>query len=187
MRALTKDLPAGRYDSSQNNPDNYPEASASFSVNHDSPTLIQALDGVRVNHPEEFNMYIEYLQQQVPSSNLNVHTSSAELAQCEMERVIRSTARYAFIAIGDSLHLGPEAQYNKPGTVSPKNWSWRMDAADLKHLKREAPAWRAINTSSGRSPRVVNINPGSTVGIRGNVTRPRWLPSVFQGVTAANG
>jgi 4-alpha-glucanotransferase len=186
VRALTKDLPAGRYGSSQNNPDNYPEASASFSVNHDSPTLIQALDGVRVSNPEEFNRYIEYLRQQVPSSNLNVHTSSAELAQCEMERVIRSTARYAFIAIGDSLHLGPEAQYNRPGTVSPKNWSWRMDNADLAGLRREAPAWRALNKSSGRSPQVVNINTESTVGIRSNVPRPRGLPRVFYGVAALN-
>lgn len=186
VRALTKDLPVGGFGSSQNNPDNYQEGVVGFSVNHDSPTLIQALDGARISHPEEFSRYIEYLSQQLPGRNLNQQTSSAELAQREMERVIRSTARYAFIAIGDSLHLGSVAQYNKPGTVGPENWSWRMRPADIQTLKSQAPMWLELNKSSGRSPRVANYNPGLITGISDNNPRPPRLPKILHNVLVPN-
>ena len=31
----------------------------------------------------------------------------------------------------DYLELGAEARMNEPGTLSTKNWSWRVDAAQL--------------------------------------------------------
>jgi 4-alpha-glucanotransferase len=49
---------------------------------------------------------------------------------------LASVARIAIVAFQDLLGLGDEARLNMPGTVAG-NWSWRMDATDLRG------AWQA--------------------------------------------
>lgn len=156
VRGLTKDLLLGKYRESINNPDNYHSKVVSFTGNHDSPTLIQAIDDVRTKEPAAFDQYIAHLNEQRPEQGMSRKTSSAEFAQVEMERVLRSVGRYAFVGIWDALQLGPEGRYNVPGTVSSDNWSWRMDSAHMQALKSQAESWHALNQNSGRVLRAVS-------------------------------
>ncbi len=156
VRALTKDLAVGNYEKSPNNPDNYRGQTVGFSGNHDSPTLIQALDTIRTAHPDEFGQYVDRLRQRFPGSRLNEESTSADISQLEMERVIGSVGQCSILAIWDVLGLGPDARYNEPGTVSKGNWAWRMDSRDLRKLKSVAPTWHDVNKSSGRLPSTEN-------------------------------
>lgn len=154
VRGLTKDLVAGaqNYDNSLNNPDNYHRGVVSFSGNHDSPTLVQAIDGIRQRQPEALGHYIWKLQQRFPDMGITPETSAEVLANLEMERVIRSAGEVAILAAWDLLSLGAEAQYNKPATVSGANWSWRMTELDFRRLERQAQQLRTLIKSSDRFP-----------------------------------
>lgn len=79
-----------------------------------------------------------------------MHTSSTELAEYEMERIMESRAKVAFLAIWDVLHLGEEARYNVPGKVLPENWSWGMTEEHIDLLKDEASRWNELNRKVGR-------------------------------------
>lgn len=154
VRGLTKDLVAGaaNYDHSQNNPDNYHAGVVSFSGNHDSPTLVQAIDSIRQRQPGVLGHYIWKLQQRFPDRGITPETSSDVLASLEMERVLRSAGEVAVLAAWDVLGLGAEAQYNKPATVSSANWSWRMTQLDFRRLERQAQHLRTLTEISNRAP-----------------------------------
>ncbi len=58
-----------------------------------------------------------------------------------------SVADIAVAPVQDLLGLGPEARMNRPGTVGPQNWSWRLtdrDAARLCSDEVTAPLREAV-------------------------------------------
>jgi len=161
VRALNKELLSNQYDGAPNNPDNYGEWAVAFTGNHDTPTLVQAISGIQDRRPDALNQYVRHLAQQFPERHLDQYSSDGEqlvgqLAQVEIERVIRSAAQYAFLPLGDLFLYGEEAQFNIPNTIDPKNWSWRMTGVELQKFKNEAEGWRNLNTSSGRSLQLNN-------------------------------
>lgn len=153
VRGLTKQLLLGDYDVSNNNPDNYNASTVAFSGNHDSPTLIHAMNTVRANHPREFAGYINRLRHQFPEAKLHYDTPSAELAPLENIRVVESMGRYAFLAMWDVLGTEAVKQYNVPNTIDPNNWVWRMDSGDTRNFAHQAAALRSLNEASGRTLR----------------------------------
>ena len=54
----------------------------------------------------------------------------------------------AIVPMQDVLALGSEARINVPGTVSPRNWAWRLDPAMLTDAA--ADALRATFVAAGR-------------------------------------
>ena len=50
-----------------------------------------------------------------------------------MDEAMDSPARWAVFQMQDLLLLGSEARMNTPGTVGPKNWSWRLPTGALSN------------------------------------------------------
>lgn len=138
------------YKNSQFNPNNYTGEAVAFSSNHDMATLIQSIDIVRDQNPFSFWQYARALKKLFPHSGITRHSSSVELANYEMDRIMSSGAKIVFLAIWDMLHLGEEARYNIPGKISPKNWSWGMSTEHVQLLEREAAKWLARSKATGR-------------------------------------
>ena len=87
---------------------------------------------------------------------MNEHTSSADLARLKMEHIAGSVGCYAIFVVWDVIGAEPPGHYyNKPGTVGPNNWMWRMDSNHVKALKRQAAYWSALNELSGRALKAV--------------------------------
>lgn len=89
-----------------------------YSGTHDNETLVQWLDGAS---PETVQYVQEYL-------------GLRERSEC-VKGILRAgmaSVADVFIAqLQDYLELGAEARMNEPGTLSTKNWSWRVDASLL--------------------------------------------------------
>lgn len=151
VRSFTKHLILGEYDSSIHNPDNYRANSVNISSNHDSPPLVGAIEDVRSKYPGEFDDYFAYLKDRHPHVAVDQNSSSEEIAQVEMERLLHSIGKYAIVGVWDVLKLGTEGQYNVPATVQESNWSWRMNASSLARFNEQTLYWRALNEASGRS------------------------------------
>ncbi|MFT3865672.1 MAG: 4-alpha-glucanotransferase [Solirubrobacterales bacterium] len=62
-----------------------------------------------------------------------------------------SRCRTSMIQLQDVLGLGSEARMNTPGTVGPRNWTWRMEPGAL--TPELAARLRAATTAAGRLPR----------------------------------
>ncbi len=139
VRGLTKQLLLGDYETSVNNPDNVDSRHVIFTGNHDSPTLIHALDKIRASNPREFAGYVDLLKQRFPDVRLEYTTPSSELAQLETIRVAQSMGRYSIYAAWDVLGTTSVTQYNTPNTVGGANWAWRMDNGDLGTLEQKLP------------------------------------------------
>ncbi len=99
-------------------PHRYPRNCICYTGTHDNETLVQWLEGL----PEQTTQYImEYLRVRDAQdcADAILHAGSASVAD-------------TFIAqMQDYLGLGAESRMNEPGTVSTKNWSWRMPADAL--------------------------------------------------------
>lgn len=53
----------------------------------------------------------------------------------EMINVLMSSpSKIVFIQVQDLLGLGSEARFNYPGTVNPKNWSWKLEFKDERRI-----------------------------------------------------
>jgi 4-alpha-glucanotransferase len=64
---------------------------------------------------------------------------------CVLERIYQTENPLVIIPVQDLLELGPEARMNRPGTVSPSNWRWKLErpldpaqAAALRERTRRA-------------------------------------------------
>jgi len=161
VRALGKELLLNQYGGAANNPDNYTDKVVGFSGNHDTPTIVQAFAAIQRSRPEALDQYMQQVARRFPHRHLDQYRSDdellvTELAHVETERVLRSAAQYAFLSLGDLFRYGEAAQFNKPGTIDPKNWTWRMTDVELQKFKNEAEGWRNLNTSSGRSLQLNN-------------------------------
>lgn len=89
-----------------------------YSGTHDNETLVQWLDGAS---PETVQYVQEYL-------GLRDHS---ECVKGILRAGMASVADVFIAQLQDYLELGAEARMNEPGTLSTKNWSWRVDASLL--------------------------------------------------------
>ena len=89
-----------------------------YSGTHDNETLVQWLDGAS---PETVQYVQEYLGLRDPS----------ECVSGILRAGMASVADVFIAQLQDYLALGAEARMNEPGTLSTKNWSWRVDGALL--------------------------------------------------------
>ena len=64
-----------------------------------------------------------------------LNIDSKEVNWSMIEYSLHSNAYLVIVPIQDILGLGSNARMNKPGTVSKKNWSWRMDRSELDSSK----------------------------------------------------
>lgn len=153
VRGLTKHLAMGidEYETSPNNPLMFSDLTVGFTSNHDSPTLVQTFEKLRKSNPREFAAYVDYANRLDSSARLSVSSSSVEVANHEMGRVMQSVASYALIGAWDLLHLGAEARYNVPATIDDANWSWRFDGNNMRLFQAEAKTWRALNDRVDRT------------------------------------
>nr|BDT27636.1 4-alpha-glucanotransferase [Bacteriovorax sp. HI3] len=68
----------------------------------------------------------------------------------EMISVLMSSpSRIVFIQIQDLLGLGSEARFNYPGTVQPKNWSWKLEFKDERRID-----WQKLGMITAENDRV---------------------------------
>lgn len=117
-------------------PHRYPRNCICYTGTHDNETLAQWLAGA----PAQTIAYImEYLhiKDAADCADAILHTGAASVAD-------------TFIAqMQDYLGLGAESRMNEPGTVSTKNWSWRMSENALTdelaaRLRRMAELYERI-------------------------------------------
>lgn len=89
-----------------------------YSGTHDNETLVQWLDGAS---PETVQYVQEYLGLR----------DRSECVSGILRAGMASVADVFIAQLQDYLELGAEARMNEPGTLSTKNWSWRVDASLL--------------------------------------------------------
>ena len=89
-----------------------------YSGTHDNETLVQWLDGAS---PETVHYVQEYLGLR----------DRSECVSGILRAGMASVADVFIAQLQDYLELGAEARMNEPGTLSTKNWSWRVDAGLL--------------------------------------------------------
>lgn len=89
-----------------------------YSGTHDNETLVQWLDGAS---PETVQYVQEYLGLR----------DRSECVKGILRAGMASVADVFIAQLQDYLELGAEARMNEPGTLSTKNWSWRVDASLL--------------------------------------------------------
>jgi len=54
----------------------------------------------------------------------------SQLLEAMLRAILGSVAQLAILSVQDLLHLGSEARFNTPGTITG-NWSWRVPAGSL--------------------------------------------------------
>ena len=89
-----------------------------YSGTHDNETLVQWLDGAS---PETVQYVQEYLGLR----------DRSECVKGILRAGMASVADVFIAQLQDYLELGAEARMNEPGTLSTKNWSWRVDSSML--------------------------------------------------------
>ena len=89
-----------------------------YSGTHDNETLVQWLDGAS---PETVQYVQEYLGLR----------DRSECVKGILRAGMASVADVFIAQLQDYLELGAEARMNEPGTLSTKNWSWRVDVSLL--------------------------------------------------------
>jgi 4-alpha-glucanotransferase len=79
-----------------------------------------------------------------------------DLSWAFLRLALSSRASVAILPAQDILGLGPDARMNAPGTLSPKNWSWRLRDGQL--TEELAERLRAAALQSGRVPPTVRYD-----------------------------
>lgn len=70
--------------------------------------------------------------------------TSPELCQLIIEDLLSSKARRVVLQGQDLLLEGNGSRMNIPGTISPKNWSWRLTEEKLALLEATAGYWKRL-------------------------------------------
>ncbi len=144
VRWLRKDMPKENYLNSSNNPDNYTERIVALSSNHDYPSLVKYIQEMQAEKPKDYQKYLNVLTSM--GHNVELGVSASRLAELEVERVIRSRATIAMVAVWDVLGLA--LQYNTPNEADPlKNWEWRLTEGDMSRL-RSRMGWLSVLNAS---------------------------------------
>ena len=107
------------FDGSPDNPHlphNYSTDVVAYAGTHDNDTT---LGWFRSLAPQEVGR-VEFFLRADPS----------QLLEAMLRAILGSVAQLAILSVQDLLHLGSEARFNTPGTITG-NWSWRVPAGSL--------------------------------------------------------
>ena len=108
-------------------PHNYTENCICYTGTHDNETLMQFCENLS---PESDAYAREYLG----------IGPDDDLPDAIIDAGMQSKANLFVAQIQDYLRLGAEARMNTPGTLSDRNWSWRLQpgllTAELAHRLR---------------------------------------------------
>ncbi|MGB2941525.1 MAG: 4-alpha-glucanotransferase [Candidatus Macondimonas sp.] len=103
-------------------PHNFAPLTVVYPGTHDNPTTCGWWQQLPETRQDEIKAYLG--------------CGTITMPEALIRMALASVARIAIVAFQDLLGLGDEARLNMPGTVAG-NWSWRMDATDLRG------AWQA--------------------------------------------
>ena len=101
------------------------EKTVLYTGTHDNDTILGWYDHIRKNLSKK----------ELESVKLILNIDPKEVNWSMIEYSLHSNAYLVIVPIQDILGLGSNARMNKPGTVSKKNWSWRMDPSELNSSK----------------------------------------------------
>ena len=81
--------------------------------------------------------WFESLNDKLSSDEINdlksiLNLDSKSMNWSMIEYSFRSRAKTVIVPVQDILGLGSDSRMNTPGTISEKNWSWRMNSSELK-------------------------------------------------------
>ena len=81
--------------------------------------------------------WFESLNDKLSSDEINdlksiLNLDSKSMNWSMIEYSFRSRAKTVIVPVQDILGLGSDSRMNTPGTISEKNWSWRMNGSELK-------------------------------------------------------
>ena len=81
--------------------------------------------------------WFESLNDKLSSDEINdlksiLNLDSKGMNWSMIEYSFRSRAKTVIVPVQDILGLGSDSRMNTPGTISEKNWSWRMNGSELK-------------------------------------------------------
>jgi len=91
--------------------------------------------------------FVGYLQ------NLGIHDRAAIgiLCQLAFQDLLHCKAERVVFQAQDLLLEGSESRMNIPGTISPKNWSWRLTERKLALLEATAGYWKRLLAEYNRT------------------------------------
>ena len=101
------------------------EKTVLYTGTHDNDTILGWYDHIRKNLSKK----------ELESVKLILDIDPKEVNWSMIEYSLHSNAYLVIVPIQDILGLSSNARMNKPGTVSKKNWSWRMDPSELNSSK----------------------------------------------------
>ena len=101
------------------------EETVLYTGTHDNDTILGWYDHIRKDLSKKDLESIDRI--------LNIDPQEVNWSMIEYS--LHSNAYLVIVPIQDILGLGSNARMNKPGTVSKKNWSWRMDPSELNSSK----------------------------------------------------
>lgn len=104
-------------------PHNWPFNCIGYTSTHDSSTFNASVLDLK---DDDYFFALKYLNKKFE-----------KLSTYAIRSAFSSPAKLVIIPIGDLLNLGKEARLNTPGTVSTKNWTWRMQADMLTNDIKE--------------------------------------------------
>jgi 4-alpha-glucanotransferase len=124
------------FDGSPDNPHlphNYATDVVAYAGTHDNDTTL--------------GWYRSLAPQEARSVEFFLRADPSQLLEAMLRAILGSVAQLAILSVQDLLHLGSEARFNTPGTVTG-NWSWRLPAGSLTAALAEQYA--ALNQVYGR-------------------------------------
>ena len=96
-------------------PHGYPVNSVCYTGTHDNPTLAQWLEEASAEDVDKAKKYLGLNQEEGFVKGL-------------IRGCMASVSKLCIVQMQDYLELGGQARMNCPGTLSVKNWTWRIDA-----------------------------------------------------------
>lgn len=102
----------------------YKENTVAYSGTHDCDTFMGYLQNLGIDEPTAVRMLCQL--------------SFQDLLHCKAQRVVFQAQ--------DLLLEGNESRMNIPGTVSPKNWTWRLTERKLALLEATTGYWKRLLT-----------------------------------------
>ena len=124
------------FDGSTDNPHlphNYSTDIVAYAGTHDNDTTL--------------GWYRSLAPQEAGRVEFFLHADDSQLLEAMLRAILGSVAQLAILSVQDLLHLGSEARFNTPGTITG-NWSWRLPTGSLTGPLAEHYA--ALNQVFGR-------------------------------------
>ncbi len=105
-------------------PHNFPKNSVAYTGTHDNATVRGWFDQLKPSR----NSKLSERQRALAYLNATPKTLHWDMIRA----LLASSADTAVVPMQDVLGLGDEARMNLPGTTGPHNWTWRLQARDLR-------------------------------------------------------